>query len=285
MSKNLIARISVAIVAIPIILWICYQGGTWLFGMTAFFAMIAIVEFLINEKYKPSGIGFWFALVIVALMLLSRFESTAGWFWLQFLFSGATGIILFFLLSGMFFATGKRPPADLFTAHGRLLWGVLYIGLLYPYVYLVGGTSSHLTASLPSGGDWLLFLFGVLWVGDTAAMGFGRLLGRHKLAPAVSPNKTVEGFIGGVVGALAVGVLMYFWKFQSFDWYHILALSAGCSVFGQLGDLVESMWKRSVGIKDSSPIIPGHGGVLDRFDSLLFAAPFMFFYRFLIIIQ
>ncbi len=285
MSKNLITRISVAVVAIPAILWICYQGGAWLFGMTALFAMIAITEFLINENYKPSGISFWFAAVIVALMLLSRFESTAGWFWLQFLFSGTTGIILFFLVSAMFFAIGKRPPADLFTGHSRLLWGVLYIGLLYPYVYLVGGTSSHLTALLPSGGDWLLFLFGVLWVGDTAAMGFGRWLGRHKLAPAVSPNKTVEGFIGGILGALAVGVLMYFWKFQSLDWYHVLVLSVGCSVFGQLGDLVESMWKRSVGIKDSSPIIPGHGGVLDRFDSLLFAAPFMFFYRFLIIVQ
>jgi len=253
--------------------------------MTALLAIIAMAEYLLNEKYKPSGIGFWFAMVVVALMLLSRLEQTAGWFWLQFLFSGATGIIMFFLVSGMFFATGKRSPADLFTAHGRLLWGVLYIGLLYPYVYLVGGMSTFMTASLPPGGDWLLFLFGVLWVGDTAAMGFGRWLGRRKLAPAVSPNKTVEGFIGGILGALAVGVLMYFWKFQSLEWYHVMALAIGCSVFGQLGDLVESMWKRSVGIKDSSAIIPGHGGVLDRFDSLLFAAPFMFFYRILITVQ
>jgi phosphatidate cytidylyltransferase len=129
-----------------------------------------------------------------------------------------------------------------------------------------------------SGGDLLLFLFGVLWVGDTAAMGVGKWLGRHKLAPAVSPNKTVEGFIGGFVGALAVGLLMAFWKFGQLPLYHVLFMALGCSLFGQLGDLVESMWKRSLGIKDSSDIIPGHGGVLDRFDSLLFAAPFMYGY-------
>jgi phosphatidate cytidylyltransferase len=124
----------------------------------------------------------------------------------------------------------------------------------------------------------LLFLFALLWVGDTCAMGFGKWLGKHKLAPGVSPNKTVEGFIGGIIGAVAIGVLMYYWKFHQMPFVHIMAISVGCSIFGQLGDLVESMWKRSLGIKDSSNIIPGHGGVLDRFDSLLFAAPFMYFY-------
>ena len=123
-----------------------------------------------------------------------------------------------------------------------------------------------------------MFLFGLLWVGDTAAMFVGGAIGKHKLAPTVSPNKTIEGFIGGIVGALVIGALMCFWKFSEVPAYHVMLIALGCSVFGQLGDLVESMWKRSIGIKDSSAIIPGHGGVLDRFDSLLFAAPFMSFY-------
>ena len=107
---------------------------------------------------------------------------------------------------------------------------------------------------------------------------FGKAFGKHKLAPTVSPNKTVEGFIGGIVGALAIAVLMYFWKLQSVGLVHVVVIGVLCSVFGQLGDLVESMWKRSLGIKDSSALIPGHGGVLDRFDSLLFAAPVLFIY-------
>lgn len=302
MSKNLITRIIVAAIAIPIILWICYQGGAWLFGMVLLFALIAIVEFLLNEGYRPKGLLFWLAIVCVALMLLSRFEDADRLYRLQVLFGGASGILVFILISAMIFATGKRSPAVLFTAHSRLLWGVLYVGLLYPYVYWLGAIDEKVDlmelssfffqsgphaigGNFPVGGDWLLFLFGLLWVGDTAAMGIGKWLGKHKLAPTVSPNKTVEGFIGGIVGALAIGVLMYFWKFQEIGIYHMLALAVGCSVFGQLGDLVESMWKRSLGIKDSSPIIPGHGGVLDRFDSLLFAAPFVYLYRLLFMIQ
>jgi phosphatidate cytidylyltransferase len=152
--------------------------------------------------------------------------------------------------------------------------------VLYGLTFYLGAFKSQ---SLPvSGGDRLLFLFGLLWVGDTTAMWVGSALGRHKLAPTVSPNKTVEGFVGGILGALAIGVVMIFWRLDAIPWYHVLIIAFGCSIFGQLGDLVESMWKRSLGIKDSSAIIPGHGGVLDRFDSLLFAAPFMLFYWYML---
>jgi phosphatidate cytidylyltransferase len=182
-------------------------------------------------------------------------------------------VALVFLFAGMAFAVGKESPPELFTRHSRLIWGLLYVGMLYPYVFRVGQGTANI-----NGGDALLFLFGVLWLGDTAAMYVGSQFGKHKLAPAVSPNKTVEGFIGGIVGAIAVAVIMGFWKLTDVGWGHLIAIAVGASVFGQLGDLVESMWKRSRGIKDSSAIIPGHGGVLDRFDSLLFAAPFVYLY-------
>jgi phosphatidate cytidylyltransferase len=150
---------------------------------------------------------------------------------------------------------------------------VVYVGLLYPIVYLVGsGIGPH------SGGDLLLFLFGIIWVGDTAAMEIGRRIGKHKLSPSISPNKSVEGFVSGLIGAALIAVLLHFWKLESIPLYHLIIIALGCSLFGQLGDLVESMWKRSLNIKDSSTVIPGHGGVLDRFDSLLFAAPFLYAY-------
>jgi phosphatidate cytidylyltransferase len=173
----------------------------------------------------------------------------------------------------MILSLGKEPAAVLFARHSRLLWGVIYVGLLYPIVFVVGlGIDDYI------GGDLLLFLFGIIWIGDTAAMEIGKRFGKNKLAPSISPNKSVEGFVAGFFGAALVAVLMHYWKFPSITLLHLLVIAIGCCLFGQLGDLVESMWKRSLNIKDSSSIIPGHGGILDRFDSLLFAAPFMYVY-------
>jgi len=285
MSRNLVARILVAAVAIPVILWISYQGGRWLLGMISLFALVAISEFLINEGFKPKGGVFWLGLGATSLLLLILTDFVFVESICPASFVGAGGaamglavIVLFYMVTAMVFSIGRLSPSELFKRHSRLVWGVLYIGLLYPIVYKVGGGFGDIR-----GGDCLLFLFGVLWIGDTAAMGIGSWLGKHQLAPGVSPRKTIEGFFGGIIGAVGVGALMYFWKFKSLSFFEALMLAIGCSIFGQLGDLVESMWKRSLGLKDSSQIIPGHGGVLDRFDSLLFAAPFM--YAFFHIVQ
>lgn len=276
MSRNLITRIIVAVIFGPLIILIGYMGGYWLFGMVALFALIGIVEFLVNEGQKAESIFFWLTVIGVAVLLLSRLDVNG--FTVAFLSpEGLVPVVLFFLITGMLVAVGKQSPSELFQKHSRLLWGLLYIGGLYPFVYLLGDHVDVKGFSL-SGGDLLLYLFGILWVGDTAAMGIGSWLGKRKLAPAVSPNKTIAGFVGGILGALVVGVVMYFWKFENISFIHVGVIAVGCSVFGQLGDLVESMWKRSLGIKDSSAVIPGHGGVLDRFDSLLFAAPFMYYY-------
>jgi phosphatidate cytidylyltransferase len=273
MSKNMLTRILVAAIAIPAILWIVYQGEKWLLGMVFSFGAIALGEFFCNEKIKPSNILFWLSAAAFVLIFFSvaglLIDTAIGWntSWV------VIEVIGFFLISGMFVSMGKEEPAKLFARHSRLVWGVLYISLLYPIVYLLGNGVGNF-----HGGDSLLLLFGILWVGDTAAMQIGRKFGKTKLAPTVSPNKTVEGFFGGLVGAAVIAAVMYFWKFSFMNLSDMFVVAMGCSIFGQLGDLVESMWKRSLGIKDSSKIIPGHGGVLDRFDSLLFAAPFMYAY-------
>ncbi len=289
MSKNLIQRIAVAVVAIPTILWISYQGGLWLAGMVTLFALVGIVEFLLGEGIRPKEFLFWLALCSVLAIVsgsttlagtLARstylFETLGlGVFGFRVFFS-SLGVVNFFLISAMVLAIGREEPAALFERHARAFWGVFYVGTLYPVVFSISELGVR-SLSI-SGGDLLLFLFALLWVGDTAAMFGGKATGTIKLAPTVSPNKTVEGFVCGIVGAIVIGVIMYYWKLSDLGMVHVLVLSIGCSVFGQLGDLVESMWKRSRGIKDSSALIPGHGGVLDRFDSLLFAAPFMYAY-------
>jgi phosphatidate cytidylyltransferase len=118
----------------------------------------------------------------------------------------------------------------------------------------------------------ILLLLAIIWVGDSAAYYCGRSLGRHALAPKVSPKKTVEGAIAGFAGSIVAGVIGGTW-FLGETWSNLVWISSLTAVAGQLGDLAESVLKRSAGVKDSSSIVPGHGGILDRLDSLFFAAP------------
>lgn len=285
MSRNLILRVTVAVFGIPIVLWACYKGGPYLSYLFFAIALMAIGEYLYREGFTLRSIYFWLGQLTVALLYLSadaNFKDASSWQTYLVRLPQFAPILAYFILTALLFSIRNQPPAKLFVQHSRMVWGVIYVGLLYPFVGRIGeGFYSIQSGNLlqhHEGGDYLLFLFGLLWVGDSAAMGVGKWIGRHKLAPTVSPNKTVEGFIGGLIGALAIGLLMYFWRLPHVPMWHLLICALGCSLFGQLGDLVESMWKRSLCIKDSSNIIPGHGGVLDRFDSLLFAAPFMYVY-------
>jgi phosphatidate cytidylyltransferase len=119
---------------------------------------------------------------------------------------------------------------------------------------------------------WTLTVIVATWVGDSAAYLTGRALGRHKLAPALSPNKTIEGALGGLAGSIAVSGIAFVAFGLGLWWAGVVAGSA-IGLTGQLGDLVESFFKRQAGVKDSGDFIPGHGGVLDRIDALLFAFP------------
>lgn len=124
----------------------------------------------------------------------------------------------------------------------------------------------------------IFFLLSVIWASDTAAFYTGRLFGKRKLAPRISPGKTVEGFVGGLLGSLVVAMLFQRYWMKGFSLSSLLLLAMVLNGAGVLGDLVESAMKRGAGVKDSSTLIPGHGGVLDRIDSLLFAIPVMYYY-------
>ena len=142
-------------------------------------------------------------------------------------------------------------------------------------VLFIGWTLSHLILLrlLPAGPWYILFLCAVVWVGDSAAMYIGKSLGRHKLAPAISPGKTWEGAVGCVVGGVCTAVVSAgFWLPHLVLWQYVV-LGLCISLAAQISDLGESMLKRYAGVKDSGGLIPGHGGILDRIDSMLFAAP------------
>jgi phosphatidate cytidylyltransferase len=263
LDRNLLIRIIIAVIFGPLIILVSYAGGFWLLGMVLLFASLGIMEFMINSGVRPSSDIFYIALVftiaIVALTVLDSFQS------------GFLALVACILVVGMRLSIKNALPADLFTKQTRLIWGVTYIGLLYPFVYHIRYTSEN-------GGDWLLFLFGTLWLSDTLAMFVGKGMGKRKLSPEVSPNKTVAGFIGGLFGGIIIALIMSFWLLSEVMTILLIAAGLLVSFIGQLGDLVESCWKRAMGIKDSSAIIPGHGGVLDRFDSLLFASPVLYWY-------
>ena len=150
------------------------------------------------------------------------------------------------------------------------LFGVLYLGLTL-------GTLS-MTRLLPQGESLIFFLLLVTWASDTGAYYVGTLYGRHRLAPTISPKKTVEGLVGGLIGAIIAAYAARWWFLPELSGLDCLVLATLLTFTGLWGDLAESAMKRSVGVKDSGGILPGHGGMLDRLDSLLFTAPVFYYY-------
>ncbi len=262
MNRNMLIRTIVALIFGPIIIYLSYLGGMWLLRLIIILAGVAISEFVIQSLGKKSRFLLVLSVLFACGLILS---STLLNFTITLMI-----YITYLLLIGMILSIRNQPPSELFNQMLLLTWGVAYIGLLYPFIYHI----REMTAT----GDWLLFLFGTIWLSDSMAMWIGKAFGKRKLAPTVSPNKTIAGFVGGLSGGVFVAVLLHYWLLPEFHIVKLIFAGLLVSFVGQLGDLVESLWKRSIGIKDSSAIIPGHGGILDRFDSLLFAAPVLYLF-------
>jgi phosphatidate cytidylyltransferase len=133
------------------------------------------------------------------------------------------------------------------------------------------------------GVKWIFFILFVLWLGDSGAYCVGKAIGRRKLLPAISPNKTVEGAVGGLLASLLTGFACKTIFLSELPGVHCFLLTLAIALAGQVGDLCESTFKRERGVKDSGNLLPGHGGILDRIDSLLFAAPVAYYYKVLLL--
>ncbi len=175
-------------------------------------------------------------------------------------------VILLFILSVLSMATSKDLSSTI-SEMGMGLFGILFIGFLLAYVSLI--------RNMPDGRRWVLFLIATVWAGDISALLIGSFLGRHKLYPKISPNKTFEGLGGSIVGSIIVALAFALLFLPRLEKGVCILLAVGIGIFGQLGDFTESMLKRSAHVKDSGTLIPGHGGMLDRLDSFLFSAPFL----------
>lgn len=258
----MLTRVISALVIIPLVLFVVYQGGPWFALVVLLLAMLGAYEFfrlLFNQAiHLQTVLGFAGVALILALVYLHFFDQL---FHLAFL--------SFFLHSISALGGGKnRSLADSALA----FWGVIYIGGLFSYLLLL---------RMAPGGELYTFLLLIgVWSHDTLAYMVGVRWGTHKLAPAISPNKSVEGSLAGILGTM---IIFFSWSILWPDHLTLspgpaLLLALGIAVFAQLGDLLESALKRHFSVKDSGSIMPGHGGVLDRCDSLMLAAPFVYYF-------
>ena len=187
-------------------------------------------------------------------------------------------VLILLLLTALLAELLKRKPKPIINV-GSTLLGAVYVGWLSSYFTLL--RSSTVTGLHVPGGtttaEWLtFFVAATTWFSDAGGLFVGRALGRRKLAPEISPAKTIEGAIGGLLCSMAMGAVLG--SFLRLPLLHALVMASICAVAGLLGDLAESAFKREVNVKDFGAVLPGHGGVLDRIDSLLFSAPLAYYY-------
>ncbi len=182
-------------------------------------------------------------------------------------------ILIAFIAATLIAATLREPFDKMIASTGATILGVLYIVFLGGHLVAVRtGFNQDLSA------DLLCFFFLVLMGSDTGAYYVGRAFGKHKLAPSISPGKTWEGVAGGLLAGLVMATIAHFWFFRELPLKLALPLAAVMTVVGILGDLTESALKRSADAKDTANVLPGHGGLLDRLDSLLFNAPVLYYF-------
>ena len=264
-------RILTAVIVLPfLIASILIPWLWWLFVVLAAAAMVlGLFEFYVlakKLKLKPDAVVGYIA--GAALFTISLKHDPVG----NALLTQVIVIVL--TAATLIAATLRGAPFDkLLPSAGATILSVLYIPLLGSYLVATRvGFDQIQSAHL------LSFFFLVLMGGDAGAYYIGRAFGKRKLAPSISPGKTWEGGVGGLVAALAMATLAHFWFFREAPLKYLLPLAAVMTVVGVLGDLAESALKRGAGAKDAANILPGHGGILDRLDSLLFNAPLIYYF-------
>jgi phosphatidate cytidylyltransferase len=258
------ARLATAAVAIPTLLALIFLAPTWGWGLVVVVvAMLGLVEYLWMAFPGRAGDRL-LGLLLGAAVIGAALRAPGPGPLVTEALSGlvAAGLIYVVVLRADF----ERGLADL----GLLAVGVLYVGLLLPHFYWL--------RNLPQGPQWVTFVIAVGMAGDSGGYFVGHTLGRHKLIPRVSPGKSVEGALGITFFSLVAGAAGKLILLPDRRWGEILALSAVMAVIGQLGDLGESVMKRTFHAKESGWIFPGHGGVLDRIDSLLFPVTLVYYY-------
>lgn len=282
-------RVATAVVLVPVVVGLVLWGSTAIVAVAiALITLLALFEyFALGEAIGHRAYRFWTGTCSLVLIYAQwRGVSEPAYKLAGGIIAHERGVSLaggalpldavFFLfvlgIAALTLAT-RRPLVEVLPAAGISASGFILVGFPLSFAIPLHGSSAQ-------GPALLLFALVIVWVSDTAAYFAGRAIGKHPFAPKLSPNKTWEGAVAGFVASLAVAFAFMPWV--NVPLVHLLAMAALGNIAGQVGDLLESGYKRSAGIKDSGSLLPGHGGVLDRIDALILAIPVVWYYWILI---
>ncbi len=300
--SNHLKRLLVALIAIPLIIYVTTKGGLVFFLFVTLISSFALLEFYRLAQAKGARPLKFLGLIAGFFILLAFFNNS-----LFELFGNVFGsapksesqfllIVLLIALPAISLFELFRNNGSAFNNLSATFMGVAYVSLFFgtlvgvrevftplhvpvmrlmPLEFMSGELNERLYLL---GGYTVVSIYAMIWVCDSAAYYFGRAIGKHKLFPRVSPNKSWEGAVAGFIFAVVTSVAAKFLVLEYLQIHEAIILGVIVGLFGQLGDLFESLLKRDAGVKDSSNIIPGHGGILDRFDSLLFVSPIVYLY-------
>lgn len=245
----------------------------WFTALIAIWGALAVFEFyrLVSAAGAPSFT--YFGMVWTLLFIVSRNSELLSILEPFFELNLLTPLLLSSaVLLSLLWLLRQRQQEQAFAGWAWTIGGILYVGWLLSYLVALRG--------MDDGRNWIFFTLFITFASDATALFVGRAWGRRHLAPRISPGKTWEGAIGGILGAIVVSLLFRLPTplELNLSWAQAILLGSLVSIFGQLGDLAESLFKRNMGVKDSGRLVPGHGGFLDRMDSILFAGVVVYYY-------
>ena len=266
--RTLGTRTLVAAILGPLIIFMMLYGRLPFLCLVVIITVISEYEFFKIIKAKGfEGQEITAILAAIALLcVLYYFSVEKVW------------IVLSIFLIVVLITELYRSKANVIANLSSTVFAVCYLSFLFGHLILIRELPKAVNIPYAYAGRWIVMMFLVTWACDTAAYILGSAWGRHKLMKKISPNKTIEGTLAGFVVALLSALVCHFWFIKGISVFDSLVIGAICGSVGQYGDLVESMIKRNVGVKDTSTIIPGHGGMMDRFDSPLLSAPIIYLF-------
>ena len=260
--SNTAKRVLVSVITIPVILAVSYIGSFVFFSFVVAVALISFYEFSSMVKNKGVSVNNWIGYFSIIFLAVNQFNNV---------FDTNTFVLLLMILISAVELFRNKDSA--IYNIGATLLGIFYIGAFASSLIGIREFYPAVGEIYLRGGYVIISMFVTIWICDSAAFFGGTAFGKHKMFVRVSPNKSWEGAVFGFIFALLTMILLKEIILNFLSWETVIAFGIIIGTIGQIGDLIESLFKRDAGVKDSSNLIPGHGGIFDRFDSLLFTAP------------